>query len=339
MLKEKENSELRIISVSGDVMFTDDEISLLMALQYNFPLSEETYIDIADFCGFNVDFVLKKTAEMLDSGVIKRIGAQLNYKAFKAIGYAALIGAKVQKDRIERVAEIINSYNPKHNYMRNDEYNIWFTIKAESPEALEKIAKEIMEKAGVTDFVFLPSKRVYKMDVKYDIKKGVSYSNTELEPEKIPSAEELGIEIELLKELERRFPVKNRPYKEICRKFGYQEGEIISLIEELIEKRVLRGFYAVLKERKIGFRENGMNMVETENPKSVALRLIKRFPEITHLVERETFGKWAYPLYFMVHAIDRDIIEGIRERVLDTRGIKSIKTIYSLRDFRPESRY
>jgi hypothetical protein len=41
----------------------------------------------------------------------------------------------------------------------------------------------------------------------------------------------------------------------------------------------------------------------------------------------------------MVHAIDRDIIEGIRERVLDTRGIKSIKTIYSLRDFRPESRY
>ncbi len=326
--------------MSDGVNFDTDEKTLLMALQYNFPLSEEPYFDLSDITGLKIDYVLKKTKDFLERGVVKRVGAQLNYKAFREIGFAALVGASlvdtVDSDaKLSRIVRIINSYNPKHNYLRDDErYNIWFTVKEESPEKLEMLVKEIMEKCSIDDYVYLPSKRVYKMDVKYDLFRGISYSEAGIENSFIPKVEEVGIDARLLLDLERDFKVETRPFKRIAQKYGLGEGELISLIEELIELRIIRGFYAVLKERKIGFSENAMNMVETEKTKKVALRLLKNFPEITHLVERETDVKWKYPLYFMIHASGRESIEEIRERASKIPGVKSVKTLYSLKDLK-----
>ncbi|AGK60631.1 transcriptional regulator, AsnC family [Archaeoglobus sulfaticallidus PM70-1] len=318
-------------------MFDDREKALLMALQYNFPLSEEPYIGISEFTGLDLDYVLRKTKEFLEKGIIKRIGAQLNYKAFRDIGYAVLVGAKA--DRVDEVAAIINSFKPKHNYLRDcEEYNIWFTIKSRDIDALRAKVEEIVKAAGIADYVFLPSKRVYKMDVKYDLLRGISYSEAGLERMDVPKVEELGVDPELLRALEREFPVQNRPFK-VYERFGYGEGELISLIEEMIDERVIRGFYAVLKERKIGFRENGMNLIRTEKPKKVALKLVREFPEITHLVERVPDEKWNYPLYFMVHAVSRSSIEEIKSKAAEMPGVEEIRTLYSIRDLNPNYRY
>jgi DNA-binding Lrp family transcriptional regulator len=311
-------------------MFSEDEKVLLMALQYNFPLTEEPYFDLAELTGLGIDYVFEKTKQFLEMGVVKRIGAQLNYKAFGKIAFAALIGAKIEDFG---AIEIINSYNPKHNYLREGErYNVWFTIKAENKESLRKLAAEIARRCSIEDYVFLPSKRVYKMDVKYDLFRGISFSGAGLESFKVPKAEEI-VNPELLLELERNFRVERRPFKRIAENFGFEEGELLSLVEELIEWRVIRGFYGVLKERKIGFEENAMNMVETDKPSKVALKLLKEFPEITHLVERET-ENWRFPLYFMVHATSRKPIEEIREKAEQISGVESIKTLYSLKDLK-----
>jgi DNA-binding Lrp family transcriptional regulator len=318
--------------------FSEEEKILLMALQYNFPLSEEPYFDVADFTGLKIEYILSKTKDFLKKGVIKRVGAQLNYKAFKEIGFAALIGASVNLEDVTRVAQIINSFNPKHNYLRDDEeYNVWFTLKERSPEKLKELVRKVMEKCSIGDYVYLPSKRVYKMDVKYDLFRGISYSEAGIENPSVPKVEDVGVNAKLLLELERSFKVEERPFKRIAQKYGLGEGELISLIGELIELRVIRGFYAVLKERKIGFAENAMNMVETEKTKKVALKLLKNFPEITHLVERETDSKWRYPLYFMIHASRKEAIEEIRERALSVPEVNSIKTLYSLKDLKGEN--
>ncbi len=324
--------ELNASELSG---FDRNEKTLLMALQYNFPLSEEPYYDLSDLTGLKIEYIFGKTRDFLKKGIIKRVGAQLNYKAFKEIGFAALVGASIDLENITRVAQIINSYNPKHNYLRNDEgYNVWFTVKERSPERVKELVKEIMEKCSVSDYVYLPSKRVYKMDVKYDLFRGISYSEAGIENSSVPKVEDVGVNAKLLFELERNFKVEERPFKRIAQKYGLGEGELISLIGELIELRIIRGFYGVLKERKIGFAENAMNMVKTEKTKKVALKLLKNFPEITHLVERETDDKWRYPLYFMIHASSKKPIEEIRERALDVPGVDSIKTLYSLKDLK-----
>jgi len=96
----------------------------------------------------------------------------------------------------------------------------------------------------------------------------------------------------------------------------------------------VRDFSGVLSERGIGFKYNGMNVLKTRNPEAVARDLLS-FPEITHLVERITDEKWNYPIYFMVHAVDREKIEAVARRALEISGVEELKIIYSRANLKP----
>jgi len=308
---------------------------LLMKAQYEMPVSEDPFAELAEKLDRSVESVIESLREYLRSGVVKKVGPQLNYKAFRGISFAALVGAEVRKN-LERAVEVINSdRGVKHNFLReHDVYNIWFTIKAPSKEELFERTKALMERCGVDNYVVLPSVRVYKMDVKYDLFRGVSFSTRAGERAEVPKVEELGVDGDMLRDMERNFAVEERPFRRFAEKYGYTESELADLIAELIQKRVVRDFYAVLNGQKAGFRENGMNLIRTEEPERVAERLLRRIPEITHLVQREVPENWNYPIYFMVHAVNREIIEGIAEKARDVEGVEELRILYSLRSFK-----
>jgi len=307
----------------------EDDVKLLMAIQYRLPLCEQPLAELAEREGLSEEFVLKKVKKLRKEGVIKRYGANLNYRAFSSEHKAALVGAAVEESRIKEVARIINATNPKHNYWREYEhYSVWFTVKAGSEEELFRKTEELMQKCGVNNYIVLPTKRVYKMDVKYDLKRGISWSEKGLEAFDVPNVEELGLEVPVLRKLE-SLDVCKRPFSKLA---GYTESELVDLIAELIEKGVVRDFSGVLKERKIGFSENGMTLVKADNPRKLALRLVK-IPQITHLVEREVPHKWQYPLYFMVHATNRSLIEKVREE-LKKYGVEEARILYSRADLK-----
>ncbi len=297
-----------------------------MGLQYSLPLTTTPLTSLAEELELEENFVLEKVRELHASGVVKRYGANLNYRAFAKQQRAALVAARVDESRIEEVAKIINSYKPKHNYWRDHTYNVWFTLKAEDCKAVEKLAREVMEKCNVEDYIVLPTKRVYKMDVKYDLIRGVSWSEKSEEKFDVPKVEELGIDRKLLLKLE-RLEVVERPFLID----NYSEEELIDLVKELIELGVVRDFSGVLKERKIGFMENGMNVVKTDEPEKLARKLAKK-PEITHLVERTVPESWPYPVYFMVHATSKEPIERVRQEVSEMPEVEEIKVLYSVKD-------
>jgi len=306
---------------------------LLMELQYSFPLTEDPFVEVAEKLGRRVQEVISSTTEMLNQGVILRIGAHLNYRAFRETSRAALVGAAVEQDRIEAVAREINGLRVKHNFWRNHpRYTIWYTIKAPDDDALISKVGELMRSCEVDDYVVLPSRRVYKMDVKYHLYKGVSWSEKGMEPETIPKVDDLGVNVELLRKLESKFPVSEKPFSSLARDFGMAESEIVELVEEMIRKGVVRGFNAVLSGEKAGFKENGMVVVRTAEPEKLAFKLLREVPEITHLVERQVPENWNYPLYFMVHATSREPIEQIRKRVESMRGVEETDVLYSVRN-------
>ena len=311
------------------------DIELLMKSQYEMPVSETPFVDLAESLGKPVEYVIGELRKYREEGIVKKIGLQLNYRAFRGISHAALVGAEVRSD-LERVVRIINSERGvKHNFLREHEvYNIWFTIKAPSREELFERTAALMDKCGVENYVVLPSVRVYKMDVKYDLLRGVSFS-TRAEPEgDVPGIEELGLDGEMLRDMEKNFEIVERPFRKFAKKYGYSEGELADLIAELIDKRVVRDFYAVLNGQNAGFKENGMNLIRTERPEEVAELLLREIPEITHLVQREVPENWNYPVYFMVHAMDRITIERIADRARELEGVEELRILYSLKSFK-----
>ena len=304
---------------------SSEDLKLLMELQYNFPISETPYTDLAYKLDLNPDYVISKLLEFKRSGIIKRVGANLNYKSIGFIKTACLVAFACRDDEVQRIARIINESFPdinlKHNYLRDHErYKVWFTVKGESLEKIFKEVEEVANACKVKDYLVLPSKRVYKMSVKYDLYKGISWSyGVERDPETVEDEELIDLLIKL-----QNIPISERPFKFE----GYSEIEVVEIVKEMIKKGVFRDFYGVLRERAIGFKENGMNLVKTDEPEKVARKLLN-YPQITHLVERNTPDNWRYPLYFMVHADEREKIECFKRDVSEDLGVE-ITTLYSI---------
>ena len=80
-----------------------------------------------------------------------------------------------------------------------------------------------------------------------------------------------------------------------------------------------------------------MNLVKIEpkEAEKIALKLVKDFPQITHLVERSVPENWKYPIYFMIHADSRQKIESIRREVSERFGVEVI-TLYSKMNLKPD---
>lgn len=298
---------------------------LLMAIQYDLPLSTTPLVDLAEELGRSYESIERELREYISAGIVKRYGANMNYRAFPNHRQSSLVGFKVD----EAVAGKINKLGErvKHNYLRDAEYNVWFTLKARSIAEIEDIVSRLAKELNVDDYVILPTKKVYKMDVKYDLYRGISWSYG-IEPERVATINELGLGDEI-KKLE-SLPIAKRPFLEM----GMQEEEAVSLINELMKKGVVRDFSGVLSESKIGFKFNGMNVISTDHPERLAKRLLE-FHQITHLIERIPSEKWNYPVYFMVHAVERETIERFKDEVAKLEDTKDIKVVYSRANLKP----
>ena len=306
---------------------------LLMGIQYDLPLSTTPLVDLAEDLGRDFHEIEKELIYYKKIGILKRYGLNLNYKAFRKFRDAALVALKAND--VEKVSNAIANYDKttiKHCYLRECEYNIWFTVKAESLDGIERIVNEVIKSAGSTEHVILPTKRIYKMNVKYDLYRGISWSRHVPERKDPVPLVELGFDENVVKSLE-SLRVCERPFKEF-KSFGYEEEEVLSMARELLKKGVARDFSGVLDESRIGFKENGMVVLNVDNVGEVATKLLDEFPQITHLIERVPSDKWNFQLYFMVHAIKKHLIDEIVENVRSFRDVKDLRVIYSIRDLR-----
>ncbi|MGB6380187.1 MAG: Lrp/AsnC family transcriptional regulator, partial [Syntrophobacteria bacterium] len=103
-----------------------------------------------------------------DREVIRRIGANCNSRK---LGYTStLCAAKVPFRLMERFVEVVNSYmGVTHNYRRDHDYNIWFTLIAPSEEKIERILREIIELTEVGEVISLPAERLFKIQVDFEV--------------------------------------------------------------------------------------------------------------------------------------------------------------------------
>ena len=151
-------------------MISLDEVDkkILNAIQLDFPLVNRPFQELGKTLGLEEDEVIKRIKRLQNEGAIRRIGPIINTK--KTGGVSTLVAMKVPQERVDEVAGIINKFEEvSHNYLRPAEYNIWFTLSAESEERLQEILKDITDKTGC-QARNLPTKRLFKIGVKFNIK-------------------------------------------------------------------------------------------------------------------------------------------------------------------------
>ncbi len=147
-----------------------DEIDkkILNILQKEFPLEERPFQIVAERCGITEEEALSRIQKMKDDGIIRRIGAV--FEGAKLGRVSTLCAARVPEDKLENFVNIVNANKGvTHNYQRDNEYNVWFTLNAATLQEIESFLACLKENTGVTDIQDMRAVRTFKINASFDV--------------------------------------------------------------------------------------------------------------------------------------------------------------------------
>ncbi len=152
----------------SNAQLDDVDRMILNEIQSHFPIEARPYQVLGEKLGCSEQEVLQRVQDLKDREVIRRIGANCNSRK---LGYTStLCAAKVPSRLMARFVEVVNSYmGVTHNYRRDHDYNIWFTLIAPSEEKIESILREIVELTEVGEIISLPAERLFKIQVDFEV--------------------------------------------------------------------------------------------------------------------------------------------------------------------------
>ncbi|MEM2934105.1 MAG: AsnC family transcriptional regulator [Methanocellales archaeon] len=141
---------------------------ILSILQIELPLVEKPFKAIGERIGIEEEEVIERVKRLHKSGKIRQFRPIINPKKLGL--KTTLVAMRVPEDKIEKVAEIIDSYEGvSHNYVRRHYYNIWFTLAARDEKSLKQTVEEIKKRTGIKEVLNLPAKKLFKLEVKFDL--------------------------------------------------------------------------------------------------------------------------------------------------------------------------
>lgn len=149
------------------IILDDIDIKLINLIQENFPLSTQPFQTIASILNIPESKVIEKLIILKKNNIIRRIGPIINTTYFD--GYSTLVALKVHDKDINHFAKIINSYPEiSHNYIRDYELNMWFTLSSLSHKRALIILNEIESKLNCS-LLSLPTKKKFKINVLFKV--------------------------------------------------------------------------------------------------------------------------------------------------------------------------
>jgi siroheme decarboxylase len=147
-----------------------DEIDkkILNMLQNEFPLVPCPFRVVADRLGISEEDVLERVKRLKDDGIIRRIGAVFDPRKLGFV--STLCAARVPAEKMELFTATVNaSPYVTHNYRRNHDYNVWFTIIAPSETAMQDFIAQVKTRTGIEDILNMRAVRTFKIDARFDI--------------------------------------------------------------------------------------------------------------------------------------------------------------------------
>jgi siroheme decarboxylase len=312
---------------------------ILNDIQWTFPLVERPFLELAKQYRISEEQVIEKIKKLKDIGIIRQISAIFDTRK---LGYkSALVAFAVEKNKIDDVANEINKHpGVSHNYERNHEYNLWFTLAVppygEMKADLEKMA--LLD--GVLKYRVLPTLKMYKIGVKLDMvnadpekpNPSDDVKNLETKAEKVSE-----LDIEYIRQLQKDIEIVKEPFKIITENLGISSIDLFNKIKEYEKIGIMRRFAAILRHRQAGFTANGMIVwkIPEEKVDEKGLK-IASFPQVSHCYRRPVYPDWEFNLFSMIHARTIEAAEKIAKEISSVIGIDNYKILFSSREFKKE---
>jgi siroheme decarboxylase len=141
---------------------------LLNLIQQDFPITAEPFAELAIQIGIDEADVLERIGRLKAKGIIRRIGAVFDLR--KLCFASTLCAARVPEENVRKFVEIVNACpGVTHNYRRDDEYNVWFTLIAPGEEELAAVLAGIKRETGIDDILSLRATRIFKINARFEV--------------------------------------------------------------------------------------------------------------------------------------------------------------------------
>jgi len=138
---------------------------ILNEVQDGIPLEKNPFQNIALKLNITEDEVVERLNILKEKGYVRRFGGIFDSHS---LGIKSTLVA-VKSNYVETTAKIINEYSGvTHNYQRDDDYNIWFTLMASSKEELENTFEEIKDRIQCEKIISLSCINKHKVKVYLD---------------------------------------------------------------------------------------------------------------------------------------------------------------------------
>lgn len=147
---------------------TEFDKALLNLLQGDIPICSHPFAQMAQHLQTDEATVLQRLRELKAAGYLRRIGTFFDSTR---LGYhGTLVALKVTPSAVDTVARAVNQYpGATHNYEREGQYNLWFTLLTPDAECESKILAEIRSLGGVEDMLRLKANKKYKVNVQFKL--------------------------------------------------------------------------------------------------------------------------------------------------------------------------
>lgn len=312
---------------------------LLNLLQGSFPLAERPYAEIARLAELPEEEVLRRTARLLDERIIREVTPIFDTRV---LGYKSmLVAAKVDPEHPWRAGKIINSHpGVSHNYLRDHDFNIWFTIATEpgSKLGLDGTLEVLQRLTGAESVRQLPTLRLFKIRMDLEMEKGTealaaaAEAVDHREPEAIPLSE---LDMAVIRATQGPMEPVAEPFAAAARELGLPVRSLLEHLEDMRERKALRRVAAILFHRRAGFSANGMGVWEV--PEDRVLELGPRmaaYRGISHCYQRPTYADWPYSVFTMAHGRSKEECDAILDTIAAETGIEERRTLYSSTEFK-----
>jgi DNA-binding Lrp family transcriptional regulator len=320
----------------------DLDRELLNAVQWSFPLDPRPFAVIGERLQLSEDEVRARVRRVKEAGVLRQLSAIFDTRA---LGYmSALVAAKVDPERIDDAAAVINEHpGVSHNYKRNHEYNLWYTLAVPPGEDFDAHLDVLHRDSGSLVTRKLPTLKLYKIGVKLDMT-GNTAADAKAEvleherPERkaeMPAPDLSPLEVDTIRVVQEDLPDAEHPFAAYGEQLGIDEHKVLALLESFKERKLMRRFAAVMNHRSAGFKANAMGVwaVPDEQLEAIGPQMAG-FAAVSHCYRRPTYEDWPYSVFTMIHGRSARECEQTVEAIRTDTGIDEYCLLWSVKEYK-----